>query len=145
MATILVIDDNVLVQDMIKQALLRAGHAVETAANGRIGLKLMASRRFDFVVTDIVMPEQEGFETIQLLRQITRRLPILAVSGAGKLGRADLLDLARRMGATDVLPKPFEPAELVAKVAAMLAAATTGEDAAVDAARRTAQAHAGTA
>lgn len=121
-ATILIIDDNALVRDMAKEALARAGYGVEIAADGRDGLQIMATRRVDLVVTDLVMPEKEGLETIQLLRQITRSLPILAISGASKTGRADLLDLARRMGATEVLPKPFEPGELVTRVGALLSA-----------------------
>lgn len=121
MATILVIDDNPLVRDMVKEALVRAGYGVEVAADGREGLQLMASCRVDLVVTDLVMPHKEGLETIQLLRQITQSLPILAISGTGKTGRADLLELARSMGATEVLAKPFQPAVLVARVGAMLA------------------------
>jgi DNA-binding response OmpR family regulator len=80
----------------------------------------MAKKKFDLIITDIIMPEQDGIETIERLRQISMSMPILAISGCGMVGGTDFLKAATAMGATDTLAKPFRAMELVAKVSALL-------------------------
>jgi len=120
MARILVIDDEENILNLLSIVLNGAGHDVVTATNGRVGLKSMAMDKFDLVITDIVMPETEGIETIQHLRRVTQTLPILAISGGGRLGNLDMLQAAKQLGATATLSKPFHPEELLGLVAQLL-------------------------
>ncbi|WP_303977892.1 response regulator [Dongia mobilis] len=114
MAHVLLIDDDELVRDMLQTALQLAGHDVTPAGNGREGLEKFAERRPDIVVTDIIMPEQEGIETILAIRRIDQALPIIAMSGGSSLGAVDFLNAARSFGASRVLNKPFSPKDLIA-------------------------------
>lgn len=118
MVQILIIDDNVQLRRTLVRTLKAAGHDVHEAADGVKGLKLFEELRPDLIITDIVMPEQEGIETIRLLRQRAPNLPIIAISGGGRL---DYLGFARELGATATLPKPFGSEELLAAVADVLA------------------------
>lgn len=120
MASILVIDDHAAVLETVKVILAKQGHEIRTAPNGRLGMAQMAKRHFDLIITDIIMPEQDGMETIERLRQVSARLPILAISGLGMVGDTDFLKAAKAIGASDTLAKPFRAMELVAKVSALL-------------------------
>lgn len=120
MASILVIDDHAAVLETVKVILAKQGHEIRTAPNGRLGMAQMARRHFDLIITDIIMPEQDGMETIERLRQVSARLPILAISGLGMVGDTDFLKAAKAIGASDTLAKPFRAMELVAKVSALL-------------------------
>ncbi|MEO8071490.1 MAG: response regulator [Acidobacteriota bacterium] len=120
--TILLVDDDALLRDVLHQTLVRAGYDVEDASDGAGALQAYRQRPRDLVITDLVMPGQEGLETIRALRALDANVRIIAMSGGG-LGRADdYLNLARRLGATRVLTKPFSGAEIVALVAEVLAA-----------------------
>lgn len=130
MASILVIDDHAAVLETVKVILAKQGHEIRTAPNGRLGMAQMAKRKFDLVITDIIMPEQDGIETIERLRQISAKLPILAISGCGPVGDTDFLKAARAIGASDTLAKPFRAMELVEKVSALLAGAEARQRAA---------------
>lgn len=122
MATILLIDDDELVQRTLAHALQAAGHDVHTARDGREGLAKMSTSRPDLVITDVIMPNQEGIETIMELRKRDARIPIIAISGAGGLGRLDFLGAAAVFGATKALRKPFRPSVLVEAVRDCLSA-----------------------
>jgi DNA-binding response OmpR family regulator len=124
MARILVIDDDTEIRSSLKAALEDEGHQVKVAEDGLRGLDLVGRTAFDAVITDIVMPEVEGIETILGIRKIFPDLPILAISGEGLAagGRLDYLEIARRFGATDVLRKPFSTQSLVERLEACLAA-----------------------
>lgn len=122
MARILVIDDDPLMQQTIRRILERDGHAVHTAGDGHDGVTELGARRYDLVITDIMMPRQEGIETIRSIRATSQALPILAISGGGSIGCGDVLAAATMLGANDALPKPFNARELVAKVRSLLPA-----------------------
>jgi DNA-binding response OmpR family regulator len=107
MARILVIDDDEIVNTMIVQMLSEQGHKADAAWNGNQGLKLMETIPYDLVVTDIIMPEKEGIETINIIRQKSRTLPIIAISGGGKIGSQQYLSLAHQFGADYIFHKPF--------------------------------------
>jgi len=119
MAQILVIEDNAQVRRTLVRILKAAGHDVREAADGVIGMKLFEEARPALIITDIVMPEQEGIETIRLLRQRAPSLPILAISGGGRL---DYLSFAMELGATATLSKPFGSDQLLSTVADLIAA-----------------------
>jgi len=125
MARILVIDDDLLMQQTIKRILERDAHEIHTADDGHLGVARLKERRYDLVITDIMMPRQEGIETIRSIREEADGMPILAISGGGSLGCGDVLQAATMLGANDALPKPFNARELIAKVRSLLPAAAT--------------------
>ncbi|MGH6962476.1 MAG: response regulator [Dongiaceae bacterium] len=123
MARILVIDDDELVRQTVKMMLEAGGHEVALAAHGGDGLKKFRLRPYDLVVCDILMPEKEGVETVKELRQLTRTTPIIAMTGgppiqvgANRGGDVDYLHMAKALGATQTLRKPFIAAQLRALV-----------------------------
>ena len=121
MAHILVIDDDPVLRRVITLALEAAGHTVLRCENGRKAVDFLAHDHTDLLITDIIMPEMDGVETVRAARRLAPSLPILAISGGGSFAPDDYLGMARAFGATDVLPKPFHPPDLVARVAQLLA------------------------
>ena len=121
MGRILLIDDDAEVRQALRQALVLAGHQVVEARDGRDGVERYSDGSFDLVVTDLVMPNQEGIETIQQLRRLTPGLPIIAISGGGRTGNRDVLAIAAKVGASRTMAKPFRPRELIQAIAGLLA------------------------
>jgi DNA-binding response OmpR family regulator len=120
MARILLIDDDELLRGVLARALAHAGHDVLQASDGQQGVDLFQVAGVDLVITDLVMPVQEGVETILKLRQANKTLPIIAISG-GVTNSPLYLNLAKKIGAKCILPKPFTPQELLAAINAVLA------------------------
>jgi YesN/AraC family two-component response regulator len=96
--------------------LVRAGHVVEEAPNGDVGLRKYPHFSPDLVITDILMPEKEGLETIQAIRKADPRAKIIAISGGGARGDMNFLFVAKKLGAQKVLPKPIERKAFIAAV-----------------------------
>lgn len=111
----LIIDDERLVRETLKLIVESAGHQVILAEDGRQGLTLFAQDRPDLVITDILMPEKEGLETITELRRHSN-IPIIAVSAGGRIGSVNVLDLAREFGANRIITKPFDHREILVAV-----------------------------
>jgi CheY-like chemotaxis protein len=119
---ILVIDDDSLVRDTIVRILERKDYQVIVASDGRRGLRMFHSEQPDLVITDIIMPEAEGIETIREIRREVPDAKIIAISGGSRIGNMDFLDVAGKLGASEVLPKPFDPVDLVNLVSRCLSA-----------------------
>ncbi len=113
---VLVIDDDVAVRQTIALLLEDAGIDVTQAADGKEGLRAFQRSRPDLIVTDIIMPEKEGIQTITDIRKQDARVPIIAISGGGRIGNTDFLEIASKLGATVTLAKPFDPEILVALI-----------------------------
>jgi DNA-binding NtrC family response regulator len=107
MARVLVIDDENDVRITVQQALEWHGHAVSLATNGREGIEMFRDAPYDLVVTDILMPEKEGIETIIELRKLQPAVKIVVISGGGRVNRHDFLDVAKKLGADAAVKKPF--------------------------------------
>ena len=116
MARILVIDDDEIMNGMIVQLLSEAGHDVEGVQDGNSGLKMFESKPFDLIVTDIVMPEKEGIETIISIRNKSKNIPIIAISGGEKLSPDQYLQMAQHFGADYTFQKPFDRERFLAAV-----------------------------
>jgi two-component system response regulator (stage 0 sporulation protein F) len=113
MTRILLIDDDAEVRGMLARTLTHFGHVVIQACNGKEGLSLFQASRVDIVITDIVMPEMEGFEVLRELRKIQSNVVIIAMSGGGRQDPKDVLHIAKHLGAARVLSKPFLSDELI--------------------------------
>jgi DNA-binding response OmpR family regulator len=123
MARILIIDDNDLVRAALVLLLTRDGHEVTEAVNGEDALALFRDDRPDLVVTDVIMPEKEGFETMREMREIAPGMKIIVISGGGPFGAQDILQLASGLGADETFAKPIHRNEFLASVSRLLAAA----------------------
>src|SRR5882724_9977514 len=116
MARILVIDDDHAVRLTIQAILEREGHEITCASDGEQGLRAFTSISPQLVLTDIIMPNKEGLDTIMQIRARDTTTPIIAMSGGGRVGNADFLKMAARLGANEILAKPFERKDLTAAV-----------------------------
>jgi DNA-binding NtrC family response regulator len=120
MARVLVIDDEEQVRTLIREVLEGAGHEVMEAGNGREAMKLYEANPTNVVITDLVMPEQDGLEIIRELRRRFPAVKIIAVSGAQQKLNLDLLYVAEKLGALRTMEKPFDIRKLVALVEELL-------------------------
>jgi DNA-binding response OmpR family regulator len=116
MALILVIDDDEIMNGLLLQMLSDAGYEAHGATDGNRGLKLLATLPIDLIVTDIVMPEKEGLETIREIRKDNKTIPIIAISGGGKIHPEDYLKIALQFGADYAFQKPFDKDRFLAAV-----------------------------
>ena len=120
MKHILLIEDDEAMRKVIRRGLERAGYSVTEAENGAVGRKMFSQAPVDLVVTDIVMPEVEGIELIQGFRRNSPRLPVIAISGGGRVSPENYLALAQLIGASATFAKPFAMEELIAKADRLL-------------------------
>jgi len=118
---ILVIDDDKEVRELICIMLRSEGYEVFEASNGSEGIKVIKKEpEFDIVITDLIMPEKEGIETISEIRNEYPNIKILAISGGGKGGTLNYLTIAKGMGADSTLGKPFVKQELIEAIQGLL-------------------------
>ncbi|MCG8505373.1 MAG: response regulator [Sphingomonadales bacterium] len=116
MAKILVMDDDAGIRELIRDVLEESGHEVTEAEDGNKGMELLQNVQFDLVITDIVMPEKEGLETIIELRTCRPDLKIIAISGGGSMDGRSYLEIAELFGANRIFPKPIKMSELLVAV-----------------------------
>lgn len=118
--SILVADDEEGVLRTVVVVLQRAGYKVTAVTDGSIAVRTLRSETFDLLITDILMTEMEGIETIMTVRQMRPELKIIAMSGGGRLGPTDYLQMASKLGVYATLTKPFTHDSLVQTVQACL-------------------------
>jgi CheY-like chemotaxis protein len=111
---ILVIDDDALIRDLISCILEMEGHSVVAAGNGIEGVNRHRAELPDLTITDMIMPEQGGAETIIQIWRATPDAKIIAISGGGGLDGTQPLIVAKRLGVIEVLRKPFSADKLIA-------------------------------
>jgi DNA-binding NtrC family response regulator len=110
------IDDEQMVRKIVRKMLERSGHDVTEAENGRLGLDQLKTGTFDLVITDIIMPEMEGVETLMSVREQYPSIKVIAMSGGGRTGNIDFLGAAEKLGAGATLHKPFTLGSLAAAI-----------------------------
>ena len=108
MADILVIDDDEGFRYMVCKLLSRAGYSVLDCQDGKKGIDLLRKNSVPLVITDLIMPDQEGIETIMQLRRDFPQVKIIAMSGGGRGSSEIYLDSAMRLGASRCFSKPFD-------------------------------------
>ena len=117
MSSVLVVDDDPMIRDHLARTLERAGFVAFTAADGAAALEVVGKQHPDLIVLDVLMPRADGREVLARLRRGGDWTPVILLTGVGQSGtRADALE----KGADDYLNKPFDPAELVARIRAVL-------------------------
>jgi CheY-like chemotaxis protein len=120
MAKILVIDDDAAMRRIVMRMLESTNHQVFEAKDGQRGLALLAEQGADLVITDIIMPEKEGIQTIREIQERSPDTKIIAMSGGGISRNLMFLDVARAFGADAALAKPFKPQELIDAIERLL-------------------------
>ncbi len=122
MARILIIDDEERVRRTLRRMLEPAGHEVVEAADGKEGVELYKGDSVDLVLMDLIMPEKEGIQAAAELRHYDPYVKIIAISGGGRIGDAQVLKIAQKFGIEHALPKPIRLGKLLALVNEVLGA-----------------------
>ncbi len=120
MTKVLVIEDDNSFRTLLVQMLERAGFEVCFAEDGNQAMNICGSFSPDLVLTDIIMPDKEGLETIQELLSLNPGIKIIAMSGGGRFGPESYLPLAEKLGARKTLQKPFMRDELLSAIKEVL-------------------------
>lgn len=117
---ILIIDDDRELAQSIREILVDEGFRVDMASNGREGIRLQNTMPYELIITDIVMPEEDGLEVIMWVRKTHPNTKLIAISGGGYFDSRDYLLMAKELGAKIVLCKPFEIKSLLSGVRRLL-------------------------
>ena len=120
MEKILVLDDEEAIRKMLKKLLEKNGYEVITASDGVQGVKLFKEHLPELIITDLIMPEKEGLETIRDLKSIKKDVKIIAISGGGLSDPITYLKLSEKLGASKSFSKPIDNAELLSEVKKLL-------------------------
>lgn len=122
MVKILLIEDDRDFREMLSEMLEREGYAVEQVENGMEGLRKIGVADYNLIITDIIMPEKEGLETIMEIRQMRPESKIIAISGGGRSAAGSYLKTAEYFGAIKAFQKPFDKNEFMDAVKNILGA-----------------------
>jgi len=120
MQGILIVEDDAELREMLKTAFVRRKFTVLEAANGKEAIAHFKPFVTDVVITDIIMPEEDGLGVIRKLKALKPELKIIAMSGGGKAGPRNYLDLAKMFGANATITKPFLIGDLISIVEKLL-------------------------
>ena len=123
MPRILIIDDDAAVRGTVRHVLERAGYETLEAGDGRDATRLLEG--IDLVITDLLMPEMDGVDVLSAIRKSGHTMPVIAMSGGGKVDSKSYLELARAHGAFATIAKPFDLEHLLATVRDALASRNT--------------------
>ncbi len=121
MARILICDDDIEIRDTLRRFLELFKYEVRTACDGKEAMRELDGGAFDLLITDIVMPEQDGLENIMEARRQHPTMRIIAMSGGGMVETENYLKLANALGADAVFRKPFVPKDMLKKIGEILA------------------------
>ena len=111
---ILVVEDDIWINKLIAKILEVENYQIYKSFNGKEALKILAEKPdIKLIITDIIMPEKEGIETIMEIRKKYSDKKIIAMSGGGKVKPKGYLSLAKKIGADEVIQKPFDGDDLI--------------------------------
>jgi DNA-binding NtrC family response regulator len=120
MASILVLDDDDLVRDVLQNALEREGHQVLAARDGRKGLEIVRSQPVDLAIVDIIMPEKGGIETIMEIHREFPGLKTVVITGKVNVDLEPFIRLTRQFGVRQLIQKPFDLRDVLGTVRQIL-------------------------
>lgn len=112
---VLVVDDEELIRGMLINILNREGYRVMAAASGMDAIEILRSNKIMMVLSDIIMPEMDGFELLSYVKEYDMSIPVILISGRNEYSRDDII----ATGADDFIPKPFHNTEILARVRAL--------------------------
>jgi CheY-like chemotaxis protein len=120
MPGVLIVEDDKELREMLKMSLQRRGFLVLEADNGKDAITHFKPLITDLVVTDLIMPEEDGLKVVIKLRELKPSIRIIAISGGGKVGPGSYLNLAKALGADAIYSKPFSINDLIVKIEQLL-------------------------
>jgi CheY-like chemotaxis protein len=120
MPGVLIVEDDKELREMLKMSLLRRSFTVFEAENGKDAITHFKPGITDLVVTDLIMPEEDGLKVVIKLRELKPSIKIIAISGGGKVGPGSYLNLAKALGADAIYSKPFSVNDLTSKIEQLL-------------------------
>ena len=120
MPGILIVEDEKELREMLKVSLLRNGYTVFESENGKDAISHFKPPQTDLVITDLIMPDEDGLKVIIKLREKKPSIKIIAISGGGKAGPGSYLNMAKALGANAVFSKPFSIRDLINKIEELL-------------------------
>ena len=120
MKRILLVDDEAAIRAMVGVVLAADGREFVEAVNGTEAQEILENSEFDLVISDVIMPDCDGIELVMAIRRKLPKVPVIIMSGGGRVQAAHYLNLAEKLGAVKVFEKPFNTVELRAAVAELL-------------------------
>jgi CheY-like chemotaxis protein len=120
MACILIVEDDKDLREMLKISLLKRNYTVHEASNGKEALLRFKPALTDMVITDLIMPDEDGLKVIMKIKELKPTIKVIAISGGGKAGPGNYLNLAKALGADEIFPKPFSINDLIRKIDELL-------------------------
>ena len=117
---ILIIDDDAFQLEWISDVLSDQNYIVFTADNAKNAEGICNKEKLNLVITDVVMPDKDGIEMIMWLKEKDQTIPVLAISGGGKIDGATYLESAKLLGADKIMTKPLVADQLMSTVTEML-------------------------
>jgi CheY-like chemotaxis protein len=120
MPGILIVEDEKDLREMLKVSLTRRKFTVLEAENGKDAITRFKPAVTDLVITDLIMPDEDGLKVIMKLRELKPAIKIIAISGGGKAGPASYLNLAKALGADAIYSKPFSVNDMINKIEELL-------------------------
>lgn len=116
MKKILIVDDDRYVHELFKKLLVKHNFTTVHADNGKEAKQILVNESVDLVITDVLMPEEDGLDVIFYLKSEKPEIPIFAMSGGGRIKPKKYLDIARKLGAKEVIEKPFSLESVIDKI-----------------------------
>ena len=122
MAHILVLDDEMEMRFILETFLRHAGHTVDSAGDGKAGMRLIEQNSYDLVITDVIMPEMDGLEVLMAIKKKYQDMRIIVMTGGtAKTSRDLLMSVAKSMRADALVDKPLDLKELATVISKVLA------------------------
>ena len=120
MPGILIVEDDNDLRTMLKVSLSRRRFTVLETENGKEALTHFKPSVTDLVITDLIMPDEDGLKVIMRIRELKPSIKIIAISGGGKAGPGSYLNLAKALGADAIYSKPFSVNDMIFKIEELL-------------------------
>ena len=112
MKNILLVDDEEAIRKMMRRILQDDSYEFSEAENGAVAIKKLEAKKFDLIITDVIMPDCDGIELVMNVRKKTPETKVIVMSGGGRVRADHYLQLAEKLGAVSVFEKPFDASEL---------------------------------
>jgi DNA-binding response OmpR family regulator len=120
MPGILIVEDDIDLREMLRDLLVKRKYSVFEASNGKEAISKFKPAITSLVITDIIMPDEDGLKVIMKIRELKPAIKIIAISGGGKAGPGNYLNLAKALGADEIFSKPFSVNVLLSKIESLL-------------------------